>query len=142
MGAIVTTPLAVAQTSTFLVVPVANGIKPPDDEALAITATLQFTSSIQAILIDLSESTRKFNTVAIQGAFIDLSQSGGIAMQLQVPTTGQAILARANTQGYYSLLCPMPAKLIAQLMAVPAGPTTVTVILYNTIIEGEVWGTS
>ena len=138
MGAIVTTPLAVAQTGTFLVVPVANGIKPPNCEALAITCVLSFTPTIQAVLIDLTESARKFNEVAVQGAFIDLSQSG-IAMQLQVPTTGQVILAKANTQGYYSLLCPMPAKLIAQLMAVPAGPMAITVILYNTPIEGEVW---
>lgn len=141
MGAIVTTPLSIAQTSAFLVVPVANGIKPPDDEALAITCVLQFTSAIQAILIDLTESARKFNTVAVQGAFIDLSQSA-IAMQLQIPTTGQVIVAKGNTQGYYSLLCPMPAKLIAQLTAIPAGPVTITVILYNTPIEGEVWGSS
>lgn len=141
MGAIVTTPLSVAQTSTFLVVPIANGIKPPDEEALAITCTLQFSPSVLAILIDLSESARKFNTVAIQGAFIDLSQSA-IALQLQIPTTGQVIVAKDNTQGYYSLLCPMPAKLIAQLAAIPAGPITITVILYNTPIEGEVWGSS
>lgn len=141
MGAIITTPLAVAQTNTFLVVPVANGIKPPDDEALAITCVLQFTPSIQAILIDLTESARKFNTVAVQGAFIDLSQST-LGMQLQIPTTGQVIQAKAQTQGYYSLLCPMPAKLIAQLAAVPAGAVTIPLILYNTPIEGEVWGSS
>lgn len=140
MGAIVTTPLSVAQTSTFLVVPVANGIMPPLDDALAITCTLQFTSAIQAVLIDLSESARKFNTVAIQGAFIDLSQSS-IGMQLQIPTTGQVIVAKANTQGYYAVLCPMPAKLIAQLMAVPAGPVSITVILYNTPVPSEVWAT-
>lgn len=138
MGAIVTTPLSIAQTAVFLVVPVANGIKPPDCEALAITCSLQFTPAIQAILIDLTESARKFNEIAVQGAFIDLSQSG-IAMQLQIPTTGQVIVAKANTQGYYSLLCPMPAKLIAQLTAVPAGSVVVTVILYNTPIESAVW---
>lgn len=137
MGAVVTTPLVVAPADKFPVVPVANGILP--DEALAITCTLQFSPAVQAILIDLSESARKFNTIPIQGAFIDTSGSA-IDLRIDNSVTGQSILAKAGLQGYYNLLCPMPAKLIAVLASAPAAQLNITMILYNTVIESAVWG--
>ena len=137
MGAIITTPLAVVSADKFPVTPVANGLVP--DEALAITCNLQFSPTVQAILIDLSESARKFNVIPIQGAFIDTSGSA-IDLRVDNSVTGQSVLAKAGLQGYYNLLCPMPAKLIAVLASAPAAQLNITMILYNTVIESEVWG--
>lgn len=137
MATVVATPLSVAQADKFPVVPIANGIVP--DEALAITCTLQFSPTVQAILVDLSESARKFNTVPIQGAFVDTSGST-IDLRIDNSVTGQSVLAKAGLQGYYNLLCPMPAKLIAVLASAPVAQLNITVILYNTVIESEVWG--
>ena len=135
MVAIITTPLAVVSADKFPVTPVANGLVP--DEALAITCNLQFSPTVQAILIDLSESARKFNVIPIQGAFIDTSGSA-IDLRVDNSVTGQSVLAKAGLQGYYNLLCPMPAKLIAVLASAPAAQLNITMILYNTVIESEV----
>jgi hypothetical protein len=139
MGAI-TVPLAIVDVSKASVQPVANGIAPPDGDALAISLPLVFTPAAQGLLIDLTEGARKYSTVAIQGAWIDLSQSG-FAMTLTVPATGQSVTAKAYSQGQYVLLVPMPVKLTAVLSGSTASPVPVTVILYNTIIGPETWST-
>lgn len=138
MGAI-TVPLSVADVNKAAVQPVANGIV-PCDQALAISLPLLFTPTSQALMIDLTESARKFGDIPIQGAYIDLAQSA-ITMSLIVPATGQAVIARSYTQGYYALLVPMPARLMAVLASAPAGNLPVTVIVFNTPIGGSVWTT-
>jgi hypothetical protein len=136
----ITVPLGIADVVKARVESVANGIGPPDGDALAIPLELMFSPTAQGLMIDLTEAARKYSTVAVQGAYIDLAQSG-FAMTLTVPATGQAVTAKAYSQGYYALLVPMPVKLIAVLSGSPAGNVPVMVILYNTVIGSETWST-
>lgn len=135
MGAI-TVPLGIVQTPNSLVAAVANGIVPC--EALAVPIALSFSPTVQGLLIDLTESARKLNEIAFQGAFLDLSQAP-VSINFTVALTGQMVVARAYTQGYYPLLVPMPARVIAVLATAPSVSFVATMILYNTPVSSFVW---
>jgi hypothetical protein len=137
MGTIATVPLSTIPIENYPVLNVANGIVP--DEALAISVGLQFSASVQALLIDVTEAGRKFSDIPVQGAFVDCTNSA-LDVVIQIPASGQAIIAKSGTQGYYAMLVPMPVRLIAQIKGSPAAATTVQLILYNTVIEPNVWG--
>jgi hypothetical protein len=137
MATIATVPLATVAVDKFPVQSVANGIVP--DEALAVSFLLGFSASVQALVIDLTEGARKYSDLPIQGAFIDMSLST-IDLSLQVPATGQSIIAKAGSQGYYPIIATMPVRLVAILASAPIGALNIPLILYNTIIEPEVWG--
>jgi hypothetical protein len=137
MATIATVPLATVQVDKFPVQSVANGIVP--DEALAVSFLLGFSPSAQALVIDLTEGARKYSDLPIQGAFIDMSLST-IDLSLQVPATGQSIIAKAGSQGYYPIIATMPVRVVAILASAPIGALNIPLILYNTVIEPEVWG--
>jgi hypothetical protein len=138
MSTIATVPLASLAVDKSPVLAIANGIVP--DEALAVSINLQFTSTSQAFIIDLTESARKFNEIPIQGAFIDCSGTGALNVTLQIPFTGQSIVAKAGTQGYYPVLASMPVRVIVIISGAPGTTVSVPLILYNTVIEPAVWG--
>jgi hypothetical protein len=139
MGAI-SVPLSVVQTATLPVKPIANGLDPPNLEALAVPVTLNYSPTIQGYLIDLTEAAVKLNTLPVQGVWIDLAQCP-VNLDLIVPQTSQGIIARGYTQGYYTIVVPMPVKLAAVLAGSVAVATPVTIILYNTPVSSRVWTT-
>lgn len=132
-----TSPLFNVPSENFPVLNVANGIVP--DEALAIPITLSFSPTTTALLCDLTEAARKFNTVPIQGIWIDMS-AVTMNLAITIPLSTQTVIAKAGTQGFYPLLCPMPVRLIAQLSAAPGSLLNIPIIVYNTPIEPTVWG--
>lgn len=75
-------------------------------------------SMVQCIYIDMSQATSPL-TVSLAGGF-------------------QNIVAKVNTQGYYSVLCPNPVKI---KFLGTANMGKVTVILVNVPIAGHAWAT-
>lgn len=134
----VTVPLSIIQTPNALVSQVTNAIVPC--EALAVSIRLEYTPSIVGLMIDLTEAARKLNEITFQSAYIDLSASAE-TLDLIVPATGQVVVARGYTQGYYALFVPMPAKVIAVLETPPAGIIAIPLILANTPIPPMIWTT-
>jgi hypothetical protein len=100
---------------------------------LAVRLFLDFSAQPEYI-VDLQniQSTNQFDLC--QTIFVDNS-SGGSAVMVRIPSSGQVIVVKAGEQGYFNVICPNPIKIVFDA----AGGQPVTVFLINTAIPGAVW---
>lgn len=113
----------------------------PDEGPKAIPVRLDFTPSSPATLtyvLDLELIWSQAKISMIQTIFIDNSQNSN-ALSVTVNGTGQIIVAAANTQGYYAVLCPNPPKLS---FSSASSSVALVVFLINIPISGVVWSVS
>lgn len=78
------------------------------------------------------QSTNQFDLC--QTVFIDNS-AGGSAVTVTIAGSGQVIVAKPGSQGYYNVLCPNPIKMNFQ----SAGGAVCTIFLIDVAIPGAVW---
>lgn len=108
----------------------------PSEGTKAIPALMDFTLSDQFVFDLQNIQARGFMSM-VQTLFIDMSQSD-VPMTLFFNSSGQTIVAKGRTQGYYCVLCPSPVKFTANCKG---GPLGVVIFLINVPIPGIVWPT-
>jgi hypothetical protein len=83
------------------------------------------------------QSLGKFSM--LQTLFIDMDGAAN-NLRIRVGTSGQIIVAKVNTQGYYTVLAPNPFTLEFE-SAAPGSTDNLPVYLINVPIPGVVWST-
>jgi len=106
----------------------------PEEGAKSIPLLLDFTNT-NLWTIDLTSFQELGYISMIQTVYIDNSANGN-SFTVVVGTSGQKITAAPNTQGYYPVLCPNPAKLSFGTLQ---GSGVIPIQLINTPIPGPVW---
>lgn len=116
--------------------PIQNQLVVGKKGPLAARLIIDF-STTQSYDLDMQQvqSTNQFDLC--QTIFIDNSQ-GGAAVTVTIGGSGQMIVAKAGTQGYYNVLCPNPIKINFQ----SGGGAPCTIFLINVAIPGAVWNTN
>jgi hypothetical protein len=100
---------------------------------LAAKIIMDFTSQSDYDLdMQHVQSTNQFDLC--QSMFID-NADGGAAVTVTIGTSGQRIVAKAGSQGWYNVMVPNPIKLHFS----SAGGPVVTVFLVDVAIPGSVW---
>jgi hypothetical protein len=107
----------------------------PQEGPKAIPLLLDFTSSGEYD-VDLTTQQQQGRISMIQSIYIDLSGATN-DMSVTMPISGQKVTAKAGSQGYYSILCPNPPRLI--FTSSTSGGTLVPVFLMNVPISGVTW---
>ena len=74
----------------------------------------------------------------VQTVYIDMDGQAN-PVTILINGSGQRIIAKPNTQGYYNVLVPNPWKL--SFLSTAGGNINVPVYLINTSIPGMVWPT-
>lgn len=111
----------------------------PDEGPKMLPLLLPFTDGVTTEFdLDLQNFQARGFVSMIQTAFIDMSGITTGTLQVQMQTGSQIVIAKANTQGYYALLCPNPVKI--HFIGV-ANMGKVSVILINVPIPGATWAT-
>jgi hypothetical protein len=115
---------------------VKNQMIPPEGP-VAIPLTLDFSiaTGLSQYTIDLSQQEWQNRISMVQSIFIDLSATG-VALTLQDLNSGHTIVANAHTQGWYSILSPVPTR---YQINCDGGANNVAIFLCNTAIPGVVW---
>lgn len=111
----------------------------PDEGPKAIPLVLDFSSSAgDPIEIDAQylQSLGRFSM--LQTIFVDMSDAAN-NLTIKVNGSGQKIVAKVGTQGYYSVLAPNPFKLVFETS--PGGTDNLPLYLINVPIPGVVWST-
>lgn len=109
----------------------------PDEGPKAIPVLLDFTGAVDTYILDIELLQNQGRMSMVQTLFIDLSQSAN-SLTINVNGTGQVIIAKAHTQGYYTVLCANPCKMTFQSLA---GGVVIPIQLVNAAIPGVVWST-
>jgi hypothetical protein len=78
------------------------------------------------------QSTNQFDFC--QTIFVDNS-AGGAPISITIGTSGQVIIAKAGTQGYYNVVCPNPIV----MDFASSGGQLAQILLINVAIPGAVW---
>jgi hypothetical protein len=112
-----------------------NNQEVPDEGPKAIPLLMDF-SAAGEYDVDLTLQQEQGRISMIQTVFIDLSGASN-DLTLTLPISGQVIVAKAGTQGYYSVLCPTPPRLNFSMPT--SGGTLVPVFLINVPMSGVTW---
>jgi hypothetical protein len=112
----------------------------------AFVANMIFNNAQPNGVVDLSSDDRalEFSLVCL---FVDNSSANSVAMTITVQGTGQKIVVKANTQGYYPVVSADreggAANIVLQIAAPNAGAQSALVqfILLNYMVEPFVWPT-
>lgn len=100
---------------------------------LACRLNLDFTLSAEYTLdLQNAQSLNQFDLC--QTIFVDNSV-GGAAVTITIPQSGQSIVVKAGTQGYFNVICPNPIGMVFD----SAGGSRVTIFLINVAIPGATW---
>ncbi len=114
-----------------------NNVIIPKSGPACIPATLDF-SNAASIEIDGEIVTSTGKIEYLQGVYIDNSDNA-VPLTMICGTTGHRIVAKANTQGYYTILSPNPPRFTCN-MAQQNG-RKVPLFFYNVPIQAAVWST-
>jgi hypothetical protein len=107
----------------------------PSEGPKVIPQALDF--SIQASFpIDLQGLQSRNVFSAVQSVFVDNSANAQ-NLTLTFEGTGQTIICKAHTQGYYTVLVPNPAR----FTAASTGGARAYLIMINAPVAGAVWST-
>lgn len=110
----------------------------PDEGPKGVPLILGFTDGVTTEFdLDLQNFQALGLLSMVQCVFIDMSAATA-ALTIQLANGFQNIVAKANTQGYFSVLCPNPVKL---KFLGTANMGKVIVILVNVPIPGATWAT-
>lgn len=111
----------------------------PTEGPKVIPLVLDFSKAAdQPIEVDLSLFEQQARISMIQSVYIDMSQAAN-NLVLTVNDSGQRIVAKVGTQGYYTVLVPTPSKLRFESTA--GSTDNLPVYLINVPIPGMVWPT-
>jgi hypothetical protein len=124
----------VIQPSTLRVALPQNQLIPKEGPK-ALPALLDFTGTVGTYTVDLLSLEQLGIFSMLQTIFIDLSNSAN-NLTVTFPDSGQVIIAKPHTQGYYPVLCPIPMKL--RFSSAPAG-SLIPLFLINVPIAGVTW---
>lgn len=111
-----------------------NQLIPPEGPR-ALPINLDFSTDASQLL-DTSMLMQRAAITIIQCVFIDNSGNPN-PLTIDVQDGGQRIVAAPNTQGYYTILVPNPAKLLFTSV-LGAGAR---VFCLNSPVSGSVWST-
>lgn len=107
----------------------------PKEGPRAIPINLDFTVN-DSFLVDTSQLQQRNDMTVVQAVYIDNYGNSNVVI-IEVQGGGQRIVAAPNTQGYYTILVPNPAKMVI-------GSTLgsfARVFLLNSPISGHSWST-
>jgi hypothetical protein len=114
---------------------IANNLR-PDGGPKAIPIILDFTGpTTTEYVFDYQNLQQRGFFGMCQALYIDCSQSAN-DLEVTVGGTGQTIIAKAGTQGYYPVLCANPLKLVFDSLVNGA---LIPVFVLNMAISGQVW---
>lgn len=116
------------------IVPTQNNLVPGCEGGEAVRLVLDFTAADQ-YTIDLQnfQATRKFEGCQA----IKVINRTGTSVLVSIPSSGDSFTAKANTEGWYNVICPNPIKLLFQC----AGGDVIQAFIANVPIPGAVWPT-
>jgi hypothetical protein len=106
----------------------------PDEGPKAVPLLINF-AAFASYTLDMGNQQQQRYISMIQTLYIDLSAASD-DMTVTFPISGQVIHAVKGTQGYYSVLCANPPRMI---FANSSGADVVPVFLINVPIAGVVW---
>lgn len=107
----------------------------PEEGPRSIPLLLDFTAFATYELDAELLQARGFLSM-VQSLFVDAS--GGKDIVVTINGTGQVIIAKKDTQGYYSVLVPNPVRMTFTSTGGVAG---VRIFLINVPVPGVVWPT-
>jgi hypothetical protein len=106
----------------------------PDEGPIAVPLLINF-ASFGSYSLDMTLQVQQKKISMVQTLYIDLSAATA-DMTVTFPIGGQVIHAVKGTQGYYSVLCPNPPRMV---FANSSGSDLVPVFLINVPIAGVTW---
>lgn len=109
----------------------------PDEGPVSIPLILDFSGAVGTYTVDLLNLQQQGFISRVQCLYID-NADGSAPLTVTINGSNQRIVAPANTQGYYPVLCPNPAKLQFDNTA---HTIIITVFLLNMPVSGVVWST-
>lgn len=107
----------------------------PDEGPKAIPLLLDFSGSVGNYTLDFLVQQQQGFFSMLQTIYVDNSQ-GTNDVTITLNISNQKIVAKAGTQGYYSVLCPNPIRLT---FSSAINGVIVPVFLINVPISGMVW---
>jgi hypothetical protein len=108
----------------------------PDEGPKAIPLLLNFANAGEFDLDLQNLQSRAFISM-IQTVYVDASAATD-DLTIIFNSTNQNVMAKAGTQGYYSVLCPNPPKI---RFLNTSGSDVIPVFLINVPVAGVVWNT-
>lgn len=112
-----------------------NQVVPNCKGPLSLKVLLDFSANAQYDLdLSLIQSLKEFDQC--QTIFVDNRTGANVEIDLGI--SGQHITAKANTQGYYNVIMPVPSSVT---FTSPGGGGVVTAFLLNVPVPGFVWPT-
>jgi hypothetical protein len=128
-------PLSLINSQQLQVVLTLNQMV-PDEGPKAIPLSLDFSGGTDIDLdIETVQTQGRFSM--IQALYVDMDgQANNVTVT--VPGSNQRIILKPNTQGYYTVMCPNPAKL--HFTGVQ-GQAAVPIFLINFPVAGHSWPT-
>jgi hypothetical protein len=113
---------------------IANVVVPPGGPK-CVPTFVDF-SNAASVLLDGSQIVQQGKIEYLQGVFIDNSSNAN-TLSLTMSTTGQKIVAPAQSQGYYSIMVPDPPQITAETTQVNG--LVIPMFFYNVPIQPAVW---
>lgn len=129
-------PLTPVKTDNLRVIPLAQrGPEIPKEGAKAIIFNPDFTAA-DSYVLDFLTLLDTAKIASVETLYID--NNGNTVAVLVTLGSGQQILAKPNTQGYYQIANTNPQKLV---IASPTG-SAARILLLNYPVPGSVWPTT
>lgn len=111
----------------------------PSEGPKTIPLVLDFSSANnEDILVDLQQFEQLGRMSMVQTIYIDMSNAANNLIVI-MNDSGQQIVAKVGTQGYYNVLAPNPARFTFR--SVQGSTDALPVYLINVPIPGQVWPT-
>jgi len=104
-------------------------------QALALTLDFSLATGLSQYTLDLSQYQWQAKFSILQSIYIDNS-ANGVPLVVQDQNTGFQLVANPHTQGWYTILSPVPTKIV---LTCSGGPNNVQIFLANVPIPGMVW---
>lgn len=111
----------------------------------AFSTTLSFAATTANQSFDLTADDRAYDFSWVS-MFVDNSSQNSVPLTIVVAGTGQRIVVKANTQGYYPVIAPARSESAGNLGAQVFAPTAgvqflVQIMLLNYMVTPFVWPT-
>jgi len=111
----------------------------PTEGPKAIPLLLDFSAAqVDGIEVDLTMFEQQARLSMVQTLYIDMADAAN-PLTVIIGDSGQKIVAKVGTQGYYSVLAPNPAKF--RFLSTQGSTDNLPVYLINVPIPGMVWPT-
>lgn len=110
----------------------------PAEGPIAVPVPINFANGNPQIL-DISQQVQQGRISLVQSLFVDNSGNDDpVSIQIGYPTALQTIVCPSNSQGYFPILSPNPAKF--QISSNSTG--SILLVLLNSPVAGVVWSST